>query len=461
MSTRINIDWSRRLHEPFVYAALLIALGAGFTFGALLGIARALGLPIGGWYSALVQAHGHAQLFGWVGLFVLGVGLYFLPRLRGTTLQGISRAPLAWSLLVAGIVLRCIVQPLAGFFGASEISSALFMLSALLETAAILVIFSMLWQTTRTAKPILPDTPVYSIERFAQIAFVSIALAFLLNLLGVWNLVSQAKSVVAPRYDQPIVTLFLYGAALPMIFVFSLRTLPLFLRLPVPTRNIWRTFALIYFLGLVLRILPFLLAIVDDALMLTERAVRANFIILLLFDALAVVGTIVLNICILFFIARLNFFQRRQLAEASHGARANYADRGEYGRFELLIYSAFVWLIVAALLDLLRVPPILNERIFVPQDAVRHALMLGGITLLIFGMAVRMLPGFSGKRAVAFPRLVLWMFVLGNLAVLFRVLPTFFGQTDWTAGLLGLSGIVGWFAVLLLAINMWKTFHLK
>jgi hypothetical protein len=37
-------------------------------------------------------------LFGWVGLFFLGMGLFFLPRLRGTTLRATDRVPLAFFL---------------------------------------------------------------------------------------------------------------------------------------------------------------------------------------------------------------------------------------------------------------------------------------------------------------------------------------------------------------------------
>src|SRR5216110_3296070 len=33
---------------------------------------------------AWVQAHGHAQVFGWVGSFILGIGFYSVPKLRGT-----------------------------------------------------------------------------------------------------------------------------------------------------------------------------------------------------------------------------------------------------------------------------------------------------------------------------------------------------------------------------------------
>ena len=31
---------------------------------------------------AWIQAHGHAQIFGWIGTFILGIGFYSLPKLR-------------------------------------------------------------------------------------------------------------------------------------------------------------------------------------------------------------------------------------------------------------------------------------------------------------------------------------------------------------------------------------------
>jgi uncharacterized protein involved in response to NO len=31
---------------------------------------------------AWIQAHGHAQVFGWIGSFILGIGFYSIPKLR-------------------------------------------------------------------------------------------------------------------------------------------------------------------------------------------------------------------------------------------------------------------------------------------------------------------------------------------------------------------------------------------
>ncbi len=478
------MNWSRRLHEPFLYAALAIALSAGFGYGAFLVAALALGITPGAWYSALVQAHGHAQLFGWMGLFVLGMGLYFLPRLRGTNLKGTARLPYAFGLLVTGIVLRTVIQPLAGMVGTNEILRALFLVSALLELGGMLVIVSMLVQTERAEKKLTRDAPAYSIEPLAQLAFVSFLLAFWFNLFGVWNTVSQLKNVLAPRYDQLIINLMLYGVALPMTFVFALRNLPLFLRLALPPRGIWRTLTIFYVLGLALRVSPYLVASIDDVLLLTGRVLRANFINLIVFDALAVVGVILLNVCVFIFVTQLDLLRRRpdapprrnkfesRFAERDAAgkaipvhdplrkpSRANFPDNGEYGRFELLIYSAFAWLVIASVLDLLRALPVINEMISIPQDAARHALFVGFLTLLIFGMAVRMAPGFSGKRALADPDLVMWLFVLGNAAAFLRVVPTFFPQSEFALLLWGLSGFIGWCAVLVLAIVLGRTFR--
>lgn len=439
----------RRLHEPFVHVALLIALTAGFGLGAYLVLARAFGIPLGGWYSAVVQAHGHAQLFGWMGLFLLGVGLFFLPRLRGTNLKHPERAPVALGLLAAGIGLRSVAQPLAGLVGAHVALRGLLLLSAVLELAGLLVVLGMLVQTERNAKPLTPDAPAYAVESFAQLAFLSLALAFVANLFGVWNAVSQSKYLLASRYDQLVITLLLYGAAIPMTFVFAIRTLPLYLRLVVPQAGVWQPLAVTYFVALILRVLPNVLAVADDALILTGRVLRANYVYVLLTDALAVFGILLLNVCLIVGISRLNLLRRR----------GPMPDHGEYGRFDLPVYSAYVWFLIAILLDVLRALPFVNEMVSIPQDAARHALMAGFITLLIFGMGARMLPGFSGKRQLAFPNLVFWTFVFGNLAAVLRVVPPFLNNASLESWLMAASGVFGLGAVALFGIQLFSTFR--
>jgi heme/copper-type cytochrome/quinol oxidase subunit 1 len=96
--------------------------------------------------------------------------------------------------------------------------------------------------------------------------------------------------------------------------------------------------------------------------------------------------------------------------------------------------------------------------------------LMGFISQLIFGMAVRLLPGFMHKRRVAYPGLVDMTFWLGNLSAIFRV--ALFLLPAWLLSLLpglqvggriafALSGLLGLGAVLALTVNLWMTSHME
>src|SRR5690554_2507990 len=84
----------------------------GFVLGGLMFLAVHMGWPTG-WYAAGRQAHGHAQLMGWGGAMILGVGLQFLPRLRGARLWSPHWVPPLFIMLAVGLTVRVVAQPLA------------------------------------------------------------------------------------------------------------------------------------------------------------------------------------------------------------------------------------------------------------------------------------------------------------------------------------------------------------
>ncbi|HZR40874.1 MAG TPA: hypothetical protein VFB12_12190, partial [Ktedonobacteraceae bacterium] len=88
---------------PLLKASLLLGAGGGFVLATILVLTSALSLPLGPWWEALAQAHGQLQLYGWAGLFVLGVAFHFLPRLRGAPLAVPQLVPWVLSSLVAGL----------------------------------------------------------------------------------------------------------------------------------------------------------------------------------------------------------------------------------------------------------------------------------------------------------------------------------------------------------------------
>jgi uncharacterized protein involved in response to NO len=65
---------------PFVAGAVFFAAILGFPLGLLLAHAAAQGSTLGGRYAPLVQVHGHLQLMGWFGLFILGMGYRLVSR---------------------------------------------------------------------------------------------------------------------------------------------------------------------------------------------------------------------------------------------------------------------------------------------------------------------------------------------------------------------------------------------
>ncbi|HEY6041057.1 MAG TPA: NnrS family protein, partial [Anaerolineae bacterium] len=394
--------------------------------------------------------------------FILGMGLYFVPRLVSVKLARPDLAPYAFSLLACGIFLRTLAQPLVAISpAAGAVWQVAWIVSALAELAGLFIVGRMLFATRKIipASALARDSHIYPLIPFVLIAVGSLFLSYTGNALGTLAAVLAARNTLAPAWDDVIIHLMLYGLAVPMAVVFSIRNLPLFLRLAPPPRALLRPLAAAYVLGLVLRVVPDLAIILNLPLPLP--------------NTIEGVGALVTAVVILIFIWRLDLHRGRapwttlrapntrpDLDHLRRPTRAAYPDAGEYGRFELLIYSAYIWLAISALLEIAHVVfGFAQAGVVIPIDAVRHSLTLGFVTMLIFGMAVRMAPGFSGKRRVADPSLVVWTFLLGNLAALLRIVPLFFVTNPLSLSPYGLSGIIGWFAVATLAVNLVQTFR--
>jgi hypothetical protein len=77
---------------PFVHVSLWLTITAGFGLGGALFAAQAMCVPIGLWWLAAAQQHGHIQLFGWAGLMVLSVGFIGPDRHHRHDAHGIARS---------------------------------------------------------------------------------------------------------------------------------------------------------------------------------------------------------------------------------------------------------------------------------------------------------------------------------------------------------------------------------
>src|SRR5690348_4772127 len=120
---------------PLIAAALVIGVVGGFALAAMLTVTRMLGVT-GLWWAAAAQAHGHLQLYGWAGLFVLGVALHFVPRLRGAPLAGAGWIPAILWAQAGSLGLRAIGQTLLAGTGDGFWEVAL-LVSGALEVCAL------------------------------------------------------------------------------------------------------------------------------------------------------------------------------------------------------------------------------------------------------------------------------------------------------------------------------------
>jgi hypothetical protein len=84
---------------------------------------------------AWLQAHGHAQIFGWIGTFILGIGFYSLSKMGKLPPHAVRRAWLCYGLWTAGVTLRWTANVTAWEWRITLPASAL------LELAGFLVLF--------------------------------------------------------------------------------------------------------------------------------------------------------------------------------------------------------------------------------------------------------------------------------------------------------------------------------
>jgi uncharacterized protein involved in response to NO len=435
---------------PFVWAAVVLALLAGFGLGTAL-----FYLPPGVERVVAAQAHGHVQVFGWAGLLVLGVGLHFLPRLRGGHLAAPGLAPWVLGLYATGLALRALTQPLAPYAPALW---PLLPLSGALELAGATLAVGMLLATMWHGPALAERSALAPVVPYLALAFGSFWVALALNLVGLAALAPPAGGVAwAPLVGGPeqplLVHLGLVGFLVPICLAVSVRTFPLYLRVRVPaTRGLGLAFALLV-AGLALR-----LAAVLGGWLVAESGGWLLEGCALLVAAWALDVPVVRS--------RAGVLAETQRRAAAYGTppRSPPPLSGELLAAEWLLRTAYAWLVVVAALMVAGGLALLVGAAPPPLDAERHALGAGFVTLLIFGMGVRLLPGFVGRGHVASSRLAWLTLWLGNAAALLRVVPLL---VAWLLGAsagggafqhtMGLAGALDLIAVACFGWNLWRT----
>jgi uncharacterized protein involved in response to NO len=431
----------------FVWAAIAAALTGGFGLGAGLLLGPLMGVSVGRWWLAGVQAHGYAMLVGWAGLMVVGVGLHILPRLRGAPLARPAWRRPALGLLVAGLALRVIGQPLAATLpdeARPPVAWLALGVGGALTLAGAGLALGMLSATLLAGPPLGERPALRQVLPLLAAGFGALLLALALNAgLGIVAAATGAP-ILDLRGEALAVDLALLGFLLPICLAVSARFFPLYLGLrPAPAAGLRAALALLV-LGMAARGLALALP--------PTRPVGDLLIGAGLLAGLWSVGQHAPNQVEIATSNRAEWLPtglfRPQPPPPGRPRPVTAATRAA----RLLLRCAYGWLLLAALLALAS-----GVGWGPPADLERHALGAGYITLLILGMGTLLLPGFLGGKAPDAPAVA--ALILGNAAAASRVLP---GLIAWlapgappraiTTGLTGLAGLLGLGAVVCLAL---------
>ena len=361
---------------------------------------------------AWIQAHGHAQLFGWVATFILGIGFYSIPKLRKLNPFALWEGWVCWALWVVGVTARWFSNIYPWHW------RILMPMSGALEIIAFLIFFRAV--ASHRPAPGAPR-PLESWIFVVIAATLGLLASLALNLGASIQLALRGASPAFPHeFDQRYLIVSTWGFLVPMVWGFSARWLTVFMGLK-PLRGSWLLVAAgLNTAGVVAGFL--------------ERF-TASGILLLAGAATAVMA--------------IRFFESPAKAAKTINVHAS---------FPMFIRIAYGWLLVAASLGIWAslaggAPGI--------WGASRHALTVGFIAAMIFSVGQRILPSFCGMRILWSTKLMLVMLVLLMTGCTLRVTSEILAYQDyaaWAWKVLPASALIELAAVTLFAINLGVTF---
>jgi len=182
--------------------------------------------------AAWLQAHGHAQIFGWIGSFIIGVGFYSLSKMGNVQPFAVTRGWICWILWSGGVLLRWTTN-LYGWEWRGMLP-----VSALMEFCAFLLFFQSVSRQKRKHLQAAKQNGERKKEIWMKLVSSS-TIGFLLTLLAnfgsaLYVALTGDTPALPHAVDQRFLILALWGFVALSIWGFSARWLPVFLGLRKP-----------------------------------------------------------------------------------------------------------------------------------------------------------------------------------------------------------------------------------
>lgn len=419
-------DPAHQIYRPFFKSGIAVVLTLGAAWGAYLLLRIAFDADFSAAGVHEVNAHGHAQIFGWVGLFVMGFAYQAFPRFK--------RARLAWPrlafatlwMMLAGLVVRSIAQPLVG--AAAWLWWPAVAASTVEVAAAALFAANIAETWRRSGKPLA----VYDLYILSAMGWFVVQAVYEAVYLSV-TLTATGDDLVGlvATWQGPLRDVQIHGFVLLMILGVSQRIFHHFYGLPKPNPRLSRS-------GLDLLNMAVVCEVAGGILMRTAGREWAG---------LKYLGALMLAGVVAALVANWRIF-----AKAEDPDRSLKFLRAAYGWLlvslaMLVLLPAYQFGVVANLAPESDAAKIGFSHAY--YGATRHAITVGFVSLMIVGVAAKVVPTLNGLRS---DRLTaLWApFVLLNLGCSLRVT----GQilTDVTESAFPVAGISGLLEVTGLAL---------
>ena len=428
-SAELPVFEEDKVYEKFVKTAIVLTLSAGVAVGALILSYISLKLDFSSIYYAFIQAHGHAQLFGWAGLSIMGFALYIIPRVKNAELRNKNLVNYCYGFIVTGILLRITVQS----FSVDAIRFLL-PLSALFELVSVFLFSLIILKTVFSSKE---KTAVF--DKFFKAGILWFLVTAGINLGMTVYAYSYSLHEIPKTFFSPFVHLFLFGFVFMFIFGVNIRTVYAFLDIkPVRERAVNLTFWIM------------------------NISVPVYFIAHVLADKSAVALQLSRFIVFPLAIAVISFIYGLRVFEKPTGELQDIVMDRSYTK---TIRTAYLWLIAGSVI--LMVIPFLEVGSEVAKrfhGSLNHAITVGFVTMMIIGYASKMIPTFRGVNMYSIP-LSNMTFVLLNTGCFLRVFSQMVvgagGGNRVSYSVLGLSGWFELTALVLFGYNLWKTINIK
>ncbi len=418
--TLSEISDAVRARESALARLLMAFISTGLLFmllpGTFLGVWNLLQISgresVASVSSAWLQAHGHAQVFGWIGSFMLGIGFYSVPKFCAVSRPRFGSAWACWLLWTTGVTLRWAANVYNWYW------RALLTLSASLELIAFIIFLSAVsrHRPEPSGKSRLEPWVIVVIT-----GCMGLLSALLLNFGAALNLALHDSAPALPHgFDQRFLTLLSWGFLVPFVWGFSAKWMPVFLGLQ-----------------------PFRPALLFFALAADFTGIILAFSGKLAHAAAFFVAGVVLAIAAL-----------RMFESAVHQPKT----RGVHPTFPYFVRAGYVWLLVAAVLG---VAAALWDTSGGIWGASRHALTVGFIAVMVLSVGPRILPAFAGMRPLWSTRLMFAGLALLFIGCLLRVpaeILAYQRYADWAWPVLPVSALLELAGIAAFACNIACTF---